>query len=258
MSKPTVSFNSSDLATVVPGLRILGTDPYRYPQRNLANLVLANSDKSVTSSAYFESKKINIQAEIGQDTRELLDAAIDTLYQYLAGIEKALVISSGSGTRSWTATLENISITDALGGHAVVEIQFLCADPFGRDVNSTSLFSTALTGSSSETSFVTSGSAPFQQPIITITLSALTGGTSKVVTIGNHDNGQALSISRSWTAGDVIVIDCQAKTVKVNGTEVAFTGAIPEWARGAGIMDYSDTLTTRTRTMSAVYYKRYI
>ena len=116
MSKPTVSFNALDLATVVPGLIITGTTPYRFPNRAVTNLVLANADKSVTPSAYLQNKKINVFIEIGQNTRELLDAAIDILNTTLYGIEKALVISTAAATRSWTATLSNMSISDALGG----------------------------------------------------------------------------------------------------------------------------------------------
>lgn len=258
MSRPTANFDGHDFAASVPGLEVIATDPYRFPNRELNTSPLANSDKSVNSSAYYKDKKLNVRVEIGRNTRELLDDSIDTLYSILQGRAKALVLSYGSSTRQWYATLANVAFTDILGGHATLDIEFECADPIGTDVNSTSLFSTALTGANSTTSFVVGGSADWQKPIITITLSALTGGTGASVVIGNPANGQQITITGDFTAGDVLVIDARVPSVKLNGAEVAWSGAIPEWASGVGSMDYSDTLTTRTRSMVGIYYKRYI
>lgn len=258
MSKPTASFNGSDFASSVPGLRILSTDPYRFPNKDLDISQLANADKSVTVAAFFKDKKINVRIEIGRDTRELLDDSIDTLNGILREREAALVLSVGSSTRQWTATFANMSFSDVQGGHAVIELEFQASDPLGSDVNTTQLFSTALTGATSATNFIVGGTAKWQRPVITITISALTGGTAKLVSVGNAATGQQVNITRTWTAGDILIIDSKLKKVTVNGTEVAFTGAIPEWAPGSGTMDYSDNLTTRTRTMVGVYYKRYI
>ena len=258
MSRQTTSFNGYDLATYVTGLQIVATDPYRMPTRELNTDKIANTDKSVTSSAFYKEKKINITCDIARNTRALLDDSIDQLNLILQAREATLVVTFGSSTRQWTATLANIAMTDPQGGYARVTLEFECANGIGQDVNSTTLFSNNLTGSSNTQSFVLGGTAYWQQPIITITYSALTGGTSKVVTVGNSAIGQSISITRTWAAADVLEIDCAAKTVKVNGVEVEFTGAIPEWNPGSGSMDYSDTLTTRTRSTSAIYYKRYI
>jgi phage-related protein len=264
MSKPTASFDGNDLATVVPGLIVVKTNPNKFPNRTLTVGQLSNADKSVQSSAFYKDKKINVIVEIGRNTRELLDDSVDILYSILQNEEATLIMSVGSGTRQWTATLSNITITDMVGGHATFDIEFQCSDPIGIDTASTNLFSTALTNSSSTTNFVLGGTAKWQQPVITITFSALTGGTAKIVTVGNSATGQTVSITRTWVAGDVLVIDSKLKKVTVNGTEVAFTGAIPEWAgpsngatQVAGSMDYTDTLTTRTRSMVGTCQKRY-
>lgn len=263
MSKPTASFDGQDLATLVPGLIIISTNPYAYPNRQLNTSLMAAADKSATPSAYFKDKPLTVVAELGRNTRELFDAAIDTLYTALQGREKLLVLSVGSGTRQWTATLAGISITDAQGGHATLAIQFEAADPIGTDVNSINLFSKRVTTANDNTAFVggpLGGSAPWQHPVITITLNSVTGGTGGTMTIGNPANGQQLSITRTWAAADVVVINPDSLTpVLVNGLPVAFSGAIPEWAAGAaGSMDYTDTFTTRDRSMSGLYYKRYL
>lgn len=262
MAKPTASFNASDLATVVPGLIVVGSTPYRPGNRKLNVAKVANTDKSVTPSAYYDDKKLNVQVEIGRDTRDLLDVSIDTLLAYLQPKESALVLSTGGSTRQWTATYSNMAISNVQGGHAEIDIEFEAADGIGIDVASTSLFSTQLTGNNTNTPFVggpLGGSAQFQQPIITITLNSFTGSTSDSITVGNPLNGMQVVIARAWAAADVLVIDSKLKKVTVNGIEVAFTGSIPEWERGlTGSMDYTDTFTVRNRTMSGIYYKRYV
>lgn len=262
-NRPTASFNGSDLASVVPGLIIVSTNPYRPPSREVNVMKIASSDISTSPSANYKDRKLNVSVEIGRNTRELLDDSIDALLAILQPRQKLLVLSVGSGTRQWTATYANMGISDVKGGHAVIDIEFIAPDGIGVDVASTNLFSSSLTGATSTTPFIglMGGTHQWQQPIITITYNSLTmNGDTDTVTIGNPANSQQIEITRAWTAGDVLVIDSRDgyKSVKVNGTEVAFTGSIPEWERNtAGSMDYSDTMTARNRTMSGLYYKRY-
>lgn len=261
MAKPTAAFNSSDLATVVPGLIITGHTAYRPGNRKLNTAKIANTDKSAMPSAYFDDKKINVQIEIGRDTRELLDAAMDILLGILMPTQSTLLLGNGTSTRQWTATYSNMAISNVKGGHAEIDIEFEAADGIGTDTASTSLFSTTLTGNNTNTPFVggpLGGSMQWQQPVITITLNSFTGSTSDSMTVGNPLNGMQVVITRQFVAADVIVIDSKLKKVTVNGVEVAFTGSIPEWQSGiAGSMDYSDTFTARNRLMTGLYFKRY-
>lgn len=104
------------------------------------------------------------------------------------------------------------------------------------------------------------GSAPIQYPIYTYTLTAVTGGTAKTVLLGNANTGQQISITRTWANSDVLTVDTtpNAISVKVNGVSVPFTGALPVFAPGAQTLDYSDNFTTRTFTISVVYYQRFV
>ena len=258
MARPTVSFNGYDLATYVTGLLMAATNPFRYPSRKLNTAQIAGRNKSALTSAWFTERKLNVVCEIGRNTRELFDESVDQLYAILQGKEKALVISYGSSTRQFTATVSNIGISDVMGGHGVLDIEFSLADPFGQAVASNTLSNTVRSGASSTENIVVEGTAEKQQPIITITISALTGGTAKYVKVGNPATSQEITISRDYTAGDVIVINENAvNPVTVNGNPVDFTGAIPSWAPGAGTVSYEDNLTTRTRTFNMIQYKRY-
>lgn len=257
MSSPTVSFNGFNLVTSVPGLIITGSDPYRMPVREILNDPVANDDKSVTSAAYWRARKVNIRLEIGQNTRELFDAARDTLVGILQGFEKTLIFSYGAGTRQWTASMSNMSITEVQGGHGVFDIEFTCADPMAFDSDTISLFSSSKTGATSPEHFRVAGTAPWQKPVITITISAITGGTGKTITVGNAANGQQVQITRNYIAGDVIVINARTGKVYANGTEIDFVGAIPNFETCTNCqLDYTDDFTTRTYTIAGVYNKR--
>lgn len=258
MSRPTVSFAGSDLAASVPGLIIVATDPYKFPTRQLSVGKVANTDRSVMSAAFYQDKKINVTVEIGQTTRELLEAAYDTLTALLQGQEQALVCSYAGGTRQWTATLNDIVPDEIKGGHGTFDIIFECADPIGTDVNSTPIFSNNLSGASNTNNFILGGSAPWQMPVITITLTSVTGGTNKTMTLANTLNGQSVSITRTFANGDVIVIDPRTEKVTVNGSEVQVSGSIPKFAPNvAAGLSYSDNFTTRIRQTTAIYYKRW-
>lgn len=257
MAKPTASFNGYDLATYVPGLIVIAHNPYKFPNRKLNVQKIGNTDRSALTSAYYEDKKINVTVEIGRDTRELLDDSIDALNLILQEEEAALITNYGSGSRQWTATLSNIGYSDVKGGHATLDLEFEMADPIGTATASTPLFSNTVTDNTTGGSFIVAGTAKWQKPLITITYSALTGGTNKTVTVSNGSTGQAVSVTRTWTAADVLIIDATTGKVSVNGTEVAFSGAIPEWKPGTGTLVYTDNLTTRTRATNALYYKRY-
>lgn len=258
MSAHSVSFNSNNLATAVPGLMIVATNPYAPALKKLGIYDVARANKRVVTSVLYNAKKIIITIEIGRTTRELLDASIDTLNSILVGKEKALLLSQGSGLRQYTATLANVIISDVLGGHCKIDLEFECSESFGMDQNNTTLVSGAWTGSPISMPIIVGGTAEWQQPVITITLNSLTGGTSKTLHIENTANSQAVDITRTWSNGDVVVIDSTTKKITVNSAEIEYDGAIPEFEPGSGTLLYSDNLTTRNVSISAVYKKRYI
>lgn len=258
MASPTANFNGSDFASVVPGLRIIATNPYQTPNRVLTTNPVGSANKSVTSSAYFTLKPLAVKIEIGQDNRDLLETAIDLLESILQAKEATLLLVQGGTTRQYTATLDSLSVTDVQGGWAAITINFKASDPYGYDAAATNFASSRTTGSSRSNTYIFGGTAEWQAPVITITLNSLTGGTSKNMLVGNAATGQQITITRTWTAADVVVIDSKLRKVTVNGTEVAFSGAFPEFNAGNGTLDYSDTLTTRDVTIATAYTKRYL
>lgn len=252
-------FNSNQL-TAITGLSILATDPYKMPKRKLAILDIARSDKAKTNSAFYNQRLITIRVGISRTTRDALETSIDALMKILQGIEKELWLAQAGGARKYICTLQDAITKESGGAYWEADLVFACSDRFGYDTAYTTIINnlTGITAASRSDQYDFQGSAPWQVPVITIFYSALTGGTSKNVVIGNASTGQQITINRTWAAGDRLEVDCQNETVKVNGVEVAFTGAFPKFAPGLGNLTYSDTLTTRTFNYNAYYYKRWI
>lgn len=258
MSAHTVTIDSVNLATAVPGLMVVGTNPYQPASKKVNMFDIARTNKRVVTSEFFNAKRIVVIVEIGRNTRELMDDSMDTLNALLVGKNKTLLISQGSGQRQYTATVTNAIVRDPLGGHCTVDIEFECSDSFGQDQNNTQLITAAYSGRSFDMAFTMGGTAPWQQPIVTITLSGITGGDSKTMILANNATSQQVSLTRTFVNGDVIVFNSTTKKVTVNGTEVEYTGAIPEFAIGPGTLHYEDNMTAATVAVDAVYKKRYI
>lgn len=254
----TATFNGNDL-TAITGVTILGSDAYKPAKRKLNVIEIARSPLARTNSAFYKERTITLRIGITRSTRDLAEISLDSLLNLLAGVEKELIIKQSDTTRKYICTFADSEITNAGGSYIEIDLMFNCPDRFGYDIAPTLLLQISGYTSSVKTDLITvGGSAPTQVPLITYTITALTSGASKNIVIGNGRTGQAVTINRTWTAGDVIQIDCKNQTVKVNGTDVNFTGAIPEWETGVQYITYSDTLATRTFSGQVTYYKRYV
>lgn len=264
------TFNGYDI-TLVPGLDILRVNSYIPPKRHLSISDIVRSHKSKHNSGFYNQRQITVRVSISRATRPLLEVSIDQLMAGLQGINKILELPRGLTSEQFYASLTD-SVVDtgtAGGAYAEIDLVFECTDRFGYSKVPVVLLniSSAFTSSyRSDRIQFTDGSAPTQVPVTTLTFSAISGGTSKTVRIGNGQSGQEVAITRTWAAGDKIEIDSYNKTVKVNNVEVAFTGAIPEWANSVangasqfGYWYYSDNFTTsRSFTGQVVYYPRYL
>lgn len=115
------------------------------------------------------------------------------------------------------------------------------------------------TSNSYTDTFTFGGTAPLQQPIITTQFVTGTLGAGTVY-IGNNANGQQIAVTRTFAVNDVLVVDCTLKAVFVNGVEVDFVGAFPEFPPGTGVLAYNDSVNTasRTQTYKVEYYPQYL
>lgn len=252
------TFNNYSLPDI-NGLTVLATDPYKPPKRVLSISDIARSDSAKLNSAFYRKKVVTVTVALQRATRGLLETSIDSLMSILQGQEKELVLQQSNTNRKYICTLADVVVNRDGGAYVELDLVFECSDRFGYDTAATLLAQVSGYTSYLKTTQITvDGSAPWQVPLIIITYTAITDGTSKTVTVGNDANGQQLTITRTWAAGDVITIDSKNKSVKVNGVEFAAEGAIPEWARGVGYITVTDNFTARTYSMTMTYVKRYV
>ncbi len=157
-------------------------------------------------------------------------------------------------------TLVGLDI-DRPGGLAYANFtaQFFCTIPFGMATSATTANTeNNMTGATDSWTHSYVGTAPYQLPVVTITIDSGTGLDGHL-TISNNANGQGITIiGQTFVATDVIVIDSKNRTVKLNGTEIDFLGSFPELAPGSQQINYADGFTTRQFDITITYVPLYM
>lgn len=254
-----ILLNSVDL-TALAGVTLEKIQYFKRAKRNVIRKKLARAHGSKLISADYAEKEILLEGVIAGTTKASFEANRDSFFRYLQPVEVVFRVPQSGGTRDYTGTVDDVDWQeDPMGGFGRFIVRFVCSSPFGLD----SSLTTALNSTGNTTTPVTKTFAPAIdgsiacKSIITVTLSALTGGTNKAVRVTDTATGNYIQVSRTWTATDVLIADASAMTVKVNGTSVDFSGNLLELDPGTTQLTYSDTLTTRTWALKLEYKKRY-
>lgn len=237
MSATSVTFdgNSIQSANVLTN-KIQHTD---YSRRVLNRERKSQDDGFDLLDNYFSERIIIIRGSIKGSSASDLDSQIDTLKENLGGQEKNLDISFGGSTRRYVATVSDLRIPEEYYHLTVVpyEVEFIC-QPFGRDTSETNHSNDGITSSPESSSLSISGTAS-PRPKITITIVSETSMTA--IKFENTTTSESITITRSFSAGEVLEIDTENKTVEVDDTEVDFSGVFPEFLPGTN--SYTLTIT---------------
>lgn len=266
-----ISFNGNDLQTFTEfddsgnpyfvGIITNLIDHTNQPDQVAQLYAIADADRSSIPSINYPSKTIVIGGTIHGSTQANLDERIDNFKGYFNGKDKNLDIAYGGGTRRYVATKNALSVErEQTSLYATFRVEFICTVPFGLDTSVTNLWA-AKTGFTSAT-FTEAptilGSAPYQLPVITITINSLTGAGDYIQVSNGLNNQEIIIYGLGLEAGDVIVIDCLQRIVTVNGTEVDYFGTFLELEPGASSITYTDGFTTRNVDVSGIYTKRWL
>ncbi len=259
-----VSFDSNNLQTYSPsthvGIISNVIDHTDLPTKIAELYAIAGADRSAIMSTSYPSKTITLAGAIKGSTQDDLDSRIDTFKGYFRGTDKNLDIDYAGTTRRYIATVNTTSIKRMQQSlWAIFTIEFICTLPFGKETSSSSLFS-SLNQTTASKNFTPTigGTAPFQLGIITLTIDSLTG-TADYISISNDlNNQQMLLFGLGLANGDVIVIDCDQRTVTVNGVVVDYQGTFLELAPGASSITIANAFTTCQIDYVGIYYKRYL
>lgn len=229
------------------------------PTKDAKLYALAHASKSVIPFVAYPTKTISATGTVIYDTISGLDSGLDTFKGYFTATNANLDIGYEGTTRRYVATVNKLDVSRPRGlTSADFSVDFMLTNPFGIETVSTPILNVAgRTSTPYSDNFTFLGSGPFQYPVFTYTLNSGTGLTASVI-IGNNSTGQQITVTRTWSAGDILVIDTYNGTVQVNGVAVAYSGAFPIFAPGIGTLTYSDTFTTRNFDYSVVYTKRWL
>lgn len=247
----TYDFQTDDVITT-------SVDAHNAPTSALDIKDIAESDVSVFIKRRLNPKVITLEGIVQKNTPALIEEEIDKLQRVLSFNQKVLTLQYDSGDRLYTATPSNIVISRPNGlNRFTFSIEFVCADPLGKDSTELEL----LDGSISlafETYSLDIGGSYKAEPLITISYSSITGGTTdKTVTVTNSVTQEAITITRDWTSGDTLQIDNLNKSVIVNDEEVEVSGRYLGFAAGIGSINVADDFTARTGTIVLTYTRRY-
>lgn len=260
-----LSFNSNDLQTYSPatdtGIITNVIDHTDGPDMLMGLYALADADGSSIPAINYPSKPVALAGVIKGSSQADLDNRIDTFKGYFTGKDKNLDITYGSGTRRYIATAGTPKIQRKPRSFiAIFQVPITCTNPFGLDTSSTDLWAKKnnFTSATFTETPTVGGNAPFQLPIITITIDALTGAGDYVQISNDNNNQELLIYGQGLQAGDVIVINCVERTVTLNGTEIDYDGTFLELEPGANSITYTDGFTTRTVDVEATYVKRWL
>lgn len=232
---------------------------YSPAKRNIQEEQLAESDGVVFVKDFLGAKSFTCSGTLKASTIAATDTLIDTFLAAMNKSKKLFVIDYAGGSRQIMVTpqLPIIVREDGLN-LATWSIEFKSENSAASDTTSSTLItSTAITTTATPIALTVVGSYK-AEPYITFTLTSVTGGTSKTITISNGTSLRGISINRTWANGDILEIDSLNKTVYVNSVAVESTGLWPSWDSGAGSLLYNDDFTTRSGTIVATYTKRYL
>lgn len=231
------------------------------PAKTSSQFALARSHRSAITASYYQSKLITIGGTIIGTSVADAESRADAFKAAMnpAANTANLDIDYNGSTRRFAVTVQMCALTRTNAMFAIgYSLQFVALDPFGTNTTSTTLINAAAISASPSTQSPTFiGNFIEQYPVITYTLTSFTGSATNTIYFKNNTTGQQISIARTWTAADVLVIDTFNRTVTVNGVATDYDGVFPPFAPGAGSLIVTDNFTTRAATITVTQLARF-
>lgn len=234
------------------------------PSRETPYFNLPRYDGGQFLGDYFRERHIKVRGIISASTSALLEQALDTFKQTLTFREGDLDRKqAGTGAvRRIRATLVN---TDAIfarreGYHITFcpfDLDFLSLEPMWHDVDYTAATyeNIQLVGGNG---IGAENLGTYKvQPVLAIIVESDTAATG--LTILNETNGDQIAATGiSIVAGDVIIMDSEAKSFTKNGVELDYTGSFPEMPTDTNDITITGTGTSLVVTATLKFKNAYL
>ena len=220
---------------------------FGFPERRVQVEDLPRVDGAIELQNLWGRRTITMTGFVEGDTRGELDDNKNMLKQALAQKLGRLVIDTLSNkSRYYYATCQSLVIPEKGGEnirHLTWDAEFICADPFAYESEST-LIPEFSVGNGGSTTAANLGDVQVE-PYFKI---RTTHRYSTTITIVNNTTGERITPQTTILSGDKLIIDCARKSVLKNGIEVDYIGTFPHLAVGSNQISYTITATSGSPT----------
>jgi len=208
------SFDGINLST--KGFDCFDIKKPHIPKQQLSTIDIPKRNGNIISGKKFVQNKLVLYGYVKNDSYDDLTATLEDLAAFLFRDTDCKLVSSRQTDRYWNVQYLDYEIMEQKDDYAVVTLNFECIeDPFAYDTTATTSDETIT--SSGTTYIVANGGHTYAFPIITITFNE----DMQHIYFANNtivdDVSNRFDISKAFSSGDVLVVDCKNGTIKLNG-----------------------------------------
>lgn len=255
MSDFKVRFDNYDLNRI-PYVEFVRRFPNEEVPSEIVSHNLVRQHGELVLRRRYIPKNVAVEGFIRAPSRTAYENSLDELKRRTAAIERPLVLVQSGDERTYIATKQNLIHEHFESGKAMVNIDFRCSDPFGKDDVRT-VHEENITVASKVLDIEFGGTAR-SEPSFKFTINSVSDGGNGTMKIGNSHTGQTISVNRDFSAGDEIDVNSWKKRVMVNGVESDYQGMFPEFQPEQQTAAYSDDFSSRDVDAKVVYVKEYL
>lgn len=234
---------------------------YSGATRDLVSRAYPRAHGEYAETVNFRRTSIALKGALRKTTQTLLETEMDTMRKNFAVENGVLKVPWKGGSRyfdCYAAGLETL-FAGRKGYHVTHvpwEIELICLHPFARDNSRETYAGASSTSSSTTYEPSNSGNAPTEM-IVDITLTV--AGTVSELSVENTTTGEKMTISGSFSDGDLITINTEDRTVLKNSTTALdYTGVFPTANAGTNSLTVTiETGSGQTLSLNERHYARY-
>jgi len=269
MASRDIKFDSYDLQNGNISIREIEFESISNRRINYQKIPGRDGAKFVDDD--YDPRIIRMRGSINDSSGANLDTRIDELSEVLIRQNKPLDIDYISGTRRYTANCTNFILQRDFYNitHNPIELEFTVSNPpWAKALDSTTSSWDNLIGTSATTATIEdttgggAGKAVYfggtRRPLPKLQFIINTCSSLERIKFTNESNSDAIGVSREFSAGETLVVDCDNLTVQVDGTDVDYDGVFPEFTIGWNNFTVDFVARAYNVTLNVVYYKLWI
>lgn len=235
-------------------------DAFSPPRRELVTYNIPRDHGGGFNGDYFRGRDLGFSGIIRTTTAEEMNTLLDTFKRAMTASEAYLYLKFNGEMRRIKATLQNPQemFRNRKGYHITFvpfDLNFLSLEPFWHSVGYTSFGYESITDLLYPDEIEVEGSW-MAKPVVVLIIENATSANG--ISFTNTTNGDSISVTQSLVAGDVVIIDSETKSVKLNGTEIDYDGIFPEFEVGVNAFEIEADASAIQYTATLKYRKTYL